>query len=189
MGDTNLGIRLKQAREKAKLTQSDVCPKAGISKPQIISNYERGASSPPLETLKALSRLYGVSTDWLLFGQEYTIKNVDLKTFLHFLIDHSEKFFRTAPGAFSGALCPKIGYNELSPEERRAFGVEPWSEHRVTTFFENWGKFLELKNSGALNQELYETCINGLIDEYAPEIQNLIDASEYISHLFDPDDI
>lgn len=71
MGNAELGNRLKQARERSGKKQSDVCEAVGIPKVQTLSAYERGVNSPPIETLKNLSRLYGVSTDWLLFGESY----------------------------------------------------------------------------------------------------------------------
>lgn len=68
MGDKELGIRLKTARENAHLTQASVCDLLNIPKTQTLSAYERGVNSPPLDILKELVRLYGVSTDSLLFG-------------------------------------------------------------------------------------------------------------------------
>lgn len=72
MGDIELGFRLKQAREKNKLTQEEACQKADIAKVQMLSSYERGVNNPPIETIKKLSRIYKVSVDSLLFGEDNT---------------------------------------------------------------------------------------------------------------------
>lgn len=71
MGDEMMGFRLKQARERAGLTQDAVCQKIGLANNQSVSSYERGTTSPPVETLKKLCRLYGVSADYLLFGESH----------------------------------------------------------------------------------------------------------------------
>ena len=60
-----LGKRLKTARNNAKLTQVDVAAYLNIIR-QTYSAYETGRSTPNPETLNMLSKLYDVSTDWLL---------------------------------------------------------------------------------------------------------------------------
>lgn len=71
MADKDIGIRLKAARENAKLTQAKACEALKIPKSQTLSAYERGENSPPIETLKGLSKLYQVSIDWIVFGEDH----------------------------------------------------------------------------------------------------------------------
>lgn len=52
-----LGTLLKEYRLKAQLTQHDLAQKFGYSTSQFISNWERGVSQPPMETLVQLSAL------------------------------------------------------------------------------------------------------------------------------------
>lgn len=66
-----VGERLKFARERVKLKQKEVCEYVEIPKIQTLSAYERGVNSPPIETLKKLSRLYHVSIDWIVCGEEF----------------------------------------------------------------------------------------------------------------------
>lgn len=54
---------LKQAREKAELSQRQVADELGYQSAQFISNWERGISSPPMKTLKRLGELYHVSAE------------------------------------------------------------------------------------------------------------------------------
>ncbi|MED2942869.1 helix-turn-helix transcriptional regulator [Bacillus swezeyi] len=61
----SLGKRLKEARKKRGLSQIEVAQKLNISN-QVISNYERDFRDPDTKTLKQLSDLYNVSTDYLL---------------------------------------------------------------------------------------------------------------------------
>jgi transcriptional regulator with XRE-family HTH domain len=59
MKDTSkLAQYLKDSRLKAGLSQSDVAQALRYSSPQFISNWERGVSSPPLDTLSKLIELY-----------------------------------------------------------------------------------------------------------------------------------
>ena len=62
-----LHTRLKEAREKAGLTQKALAEKSSVSK-QAISNYERDRI-PTLESLVAIAETLNVSVDWLL-GKE-----------------------------------------------------------------------------------------------------------------------
>jgi len=50
-----VGLFLKNAREKAGLTQHDVAQQLGYSTPQFVSNWERGISLPPLDVLPRVS--------------------------------------------------------------------------------------------------------------------------------------
>ena len=53
-----LGQLLKELREKAGLCQRQVAHGLGYGTPQFVSNWERGASNPPVTALKKLCRLY-----------------------------------------------------------------------------------------------------------------------------------
>lgn len=61
-----LGEFLQARRIKAGLSQGDVATKLGYSSPQFISNFERGLCAPPLNKLKMLLQLYGLSGDEVL---------------------------------------------------------------------------------------------------------------------------
>lgn len=69
MADIELGKRLKNAREQAKMTQQQVCSALNIEKVQTLSAYETGKNSPPIDKLKQLITLYKADTHWILFGE------------------------------------------------------------------------------------------------------------------------
>ena len=48
---------LKEKRVQSGLSQKDVAEKLGYSTSQFISNWERGISHPPLNTLRSLSQI------------------------------------------------------------------------------------------------------------------------------------
>jgi transcriptional regulator with XRE-family HTH domain len=62
--NNTLGARLKEAREKKRLTQMEVAKKLGISN-GTLSGYERNYRDPDTNILAKLSALYEVSVDWL----------------------------------------------------------------------------------------------------------------------------
>lgn len=60
-----LGRRIKQARENAGLTQTELAARLDCT-PQHISAIERGAKTPRLDTFVALANILQVSADALL---------------------------------------------------------------------------------------------------------------------------
>ncbi|MDO6450552.1 helix-turn-helix domain-containing protein [Oceanobacillus profundus] len=65
-----LGERLRISRMRKKLTQIQVAKKLNISNISL-SSYERDTTDPDTRTLKKLSELYEVSTDYLLGLTDY----------------------------------------------------------------------------------------------------------------------
>lgn len=68
-----------KAKDAAKLLNAD---------PTTLSSYERGINEPPIDTLLNLSKIYKVSIDYLISGQEFKIsfKNEEIESFLKYLI-------------------------------------------------------------------------------------------------------
>lgn len=60
-----LGERLKKARKRKGMSQAAVCAAIGISD-KALSRYETNAASPAPDTLQKLSRLYDVSSEYIL---------------------------------------------------------------------------------------------------------------------------
>jgi len=60
---------LKACRKAGNLTQNDVAEKMGVT-PQAISKWERGESLPDISLLTDLAKLYGVSVESILNGNE-----------------------------------------------------------------------------------------------------------------------
>lgn len=61
----NFNLRLKQLRQRHKLTQSELAMILGL-KPTAISNYESKRNEPSFDKLIALSKYFDVSCDYLL---------------------------------------------------------------------------------------------------------------------------
>ncbi len=61
--------RLKQLRTERKLTQRQVAMMVGVTR-STLSTYENQARYPSYDILVSLSRIYGVTTDYLLCKEE-----------------------------------------------------------------------------------------------------------------------
>lgn len=59
-------ISLASARVNAELTQKQVCEELNISKTTLV-NYEKGRTTPDIETGKKLSKLYGIPINNIKF--------------------------------------------------------------------------------------------------------------------------
>lgn len=64
----SLGSRLRRAREDKRLSQVDVFKKTGINN-KTLSRYENNGTEPDADSLKRLSELYEVTTDWIIGGE------------------------------------------------------------------------------------------------------------------------
>ena len=63
------GKRLKELRKQAGKTQEQVAEAVGLE-PGTISRIERGAKGMSIDSLLMFSEIYGVSTDYILKGDE-----------------------------------------------------------------------------------------------------------------------
>lgn len=68
-----LAERLKQTRERQKLTQRELAKKADITA-ATISAYEKGAKNPTLQNVIQLSEALNVSIDWLCGNENSNAK-------------------------------------------------------------------------------------------------------------------
>lgn len=62
---SGIDIKIKQLRTQRGLSQAALAKQLGISK-SVASSYETGVHLPPYDILVQLSKIFGVSTDYLL---------------------------------------------------------------------------------------------------------------------------
>lgn len=77
--------KLKYLREHQELSQAEVSAKLNMPK-STYSRYETGASEPNLKTLKALSKFFDVSIDYLLENENVIADREDVVDLNNFLI-------------------------------------------------------------------------------------------------------
>lgn len=69
----SIGDRIRSSRMAGKMSMQELADVLGKSKGNI-SEYEKGKYEPSAQTVIALSRVFHVSADWLLTGEEYNPK-------------------------------------------------------------------------------------------------------------------
>jgi transcriptional regulator with XRE-family HTH domain len=74
----NLNERIVINRKLINLSQEDLALKMNVSR-QAVSKWERGVTSPDIDNLVKLSRIFNVSVDELLKGQQLGANEVSLK--------------------------------------------------------------------------------------------------------------
>lgn len=62
--------RIALSRKKAGLSQEQLGEKLGVSR-QAVSKWESGQTNPDVAYVTEMCRLFGVSADWLLLGEEH----------------------------------------------------------------------------------------------------------------------
>lgn len=77
-------------RRSRGLSQAQMAAALGIS-PSAIGMYEQGRREPSLDTVVALSRFYGVSTDFLLTGNPTPGEEAKLKGLLEERLDAAQR--------------------------------------------------------------------------------------------------
>lgn len=74
-----IGVKLKEARLRAGLTQENVAEEIQVTR-QTISNWETEKSFPDIVSVIKLSNLYNISLDKLLKGDEKMIEHLEKST-------------------------------------------------------------------------------------------------------------
>lgn len=150
MGDTSFGMRLRMARERAGLKQSDVCETLGIQKVQTLSAYERGVNNPPIEVLKELSLQYGVSVDSLLFGENnLPAPKKTTEEYVRLLVEaavHLDMEFVVKEDA--------LGVNTKYYLDMNSLGFQDFGQ-----FVSRWSTLRTLAENGTLSKEEYASVL------------------------------
>ena len=152
----SIGSRLRIAREKTGLTQKEVAERLNIPKYQTISAYENDKNSPKLDTLKDLCRIYGVTSDYILFGSEKSVIKSN-KDYLMQFVEAADYFgFRvTAPMETQERTLDKP-----FPKSIRAVEVYPFANPQFDTedfdaFLSRWHDLRSVLDNGTIEHDTY----------------------------------
>lgn len=176
--EENLGSRLRKARDRMGKSQNEICELAGIPKVQTLSSYERGVNSPPLDALKRLSEIYEVSTDYLLFGEEYAARTAkNDKYYLSQLVYAADKLHLPVRPLNDKQDMPwdnrpcSIVLGDQIPLDSEASSI-------VGSFIDKWIRLRNAKASGAIDWDDYDSIIAKRLDEVPDDIEFLSSIGE-----------
>lgn len=97
-----LGEKLKALRKKSGMSQEQLAEKLSVSR-QAITKWERGAGTPDIENMMAISDLFGVSVDELLSNEKATKEATDFlfESVTEYDIDEPKRYDMKFGGAKS----------------------------------------------------------------------------------------
>lgn len=106
-----LSQRLKELRLNQQLSQVDIAEKLGISN-GLYNKYEKKGVNPPYEILQKLSKIYGVSVDYIL-GND-TVPNEAATSPTHIEFSRNLKALRTKKGVTQQQLANTLRVDKTS---------------------------------------------------------------------------
>lgn len=118
----SMGARLRAAREAKKMTQKEVRKATSVSSLPYYENDERNMSA---YTIKTLAEFYGVSTDWLLYGDEKEPPQQDALVMLILALDR-------LGGSIKGAgTIGSLTIELQASEEKQRWLISEWMRLRT----------------------------------------------------------
>ena len=163
--------RLKFARQKAGLTQSDLASMTNLS-PTIISAYENPKSeqgkNPTLNNVFILSRELGVSIDWLCGLSDDSSSDRDKLSStafirsIMFLIDHSEYIAITDNDFDNDSICLKI----CVPKDVDIKKYEYLKTPLIGDFIQEYVEIKKVMKMNDIPQHIKDSLIEALINKY-----------------------
>lgn len=120
-----IGLRLKVARENAGKTQLQVAEYFGVTK-GTVSAWETGKGMPDAARLRALAKLYKISSDAILFEDSLTSEAMQLGAQFDNLNDQQQKMFRAMWLAyFEQAMSDEDVKRRLPPVPNDSQPIKP----------------------------------------------------------------
>lgn len=126
INNVEVGKRIRELREKHGLTQDALAEILSVG-PNVVGCYERGEYGPSKEVMIRLSRYFGVSSDYLLYGGEVDFRDI-MERINHFSdVDKMKVIIRLMYYFMKGKTLNEESGNELAEMKsmfERLFGAE-----------------------------------------------------------------
>jgi len=148
--------RLKQARNRLRMTQANLAEKSGLSYASI-SAYEKGAKTPNIIIASALAKVLCVSMDWLVgLDDNQTPQPSTLGDCARMMLEALKVWENQ-----SLASCIEM---DGSQYEWLTINL---SEDTTRTFVRDWAKVHEMYAGKVIDQEMYDAWIEKRLMELA----------------------
>lgn len=167
MASKDIGQRLREAREKAGLTQAQAVEKLGIPKAQTLSAYENGKNSPPLEKIGEMCVLYGVSTDYIILGKKNNYRNEKDA------VDHAEDLIAACD--YLGLSIEDYCYGDryyCSSDNYPAIILRNDNLNGFNKFSTDWRAIRNLKETRVLREDFYHDLMRSKAEQLRAEVNN-----------------
>ena len=184
-----LGERIALARKQAGLSQEQLGDKLGVSR-QAVSKWESGQTNPDVAYIVEMCRLFGVSSDWLLLGEEHAGETPPAKCpACGGIVTPLDKFCPNC--GFSLHSSGACSYTLLLYPADWLSPVEDLQKLSRSGFFDSSSPLCRPLNSleaEALTKEAPVILARGLSPRQADQILNLLSPSQEGYFFFYPDE-
>lgn len=157
--------RLKEAREKAKISQHVLAEEVGISVPSI-SAYENGTKAPNLETAFNIAAALNVSLDWIC-GNAGMSKKMTASEFLEAI--SLANIYLKPEGIYISDTKILDSDSEITGGPMPAVHVTFYGD-AITAFFDSFKAVKNLYEKKDITDDMYKTFVSSLIAQYAEHI-------------------
>lgn len=160
--------RFKKLRDDMNMTQKEFSDYIDLSQ-QVVSGYERGISSPALDTLVHIAKQCNVSTDWLLGLSERKENDLQTETYADVI-----KLFLKVEEALGNLIDITVAeYSNVGTEyEKPLFANIFIGTNIFSVFLFEWKKMIDLLNNGTIDIDVYNLWIEKSIVQYDYEIKD-----------------
>lgn len=154
--------RLKEARQKAGLTQAELAKKAEVT-PATISSYETApgnasnSKKASLDIAMSLAKSLNVSLDWLCGMDEQADKSNNITDFT------AKDYLYSLVRVITEMSCD---LEETIASGDRALNIVI-TKHPLINFINKINDLLKVYRAGTLTTDLYETCVDKIVDDYS----------------------
>ena len=134
-----LGSRIREARERKGLLQSELAALVGVKSSGIISNWEKDVNKPDSDKLVRLCKALDVSASYILdySGSDFVVTTSEQEIIEKYrtLDDHGKRVvdFLLNEEAARVAASKEQGHNHLTDEEAIALASQRYGSIRRTT--------------------------------------------------------
>ena len=134
-----LGSRIREARERKGLLQSELATLVGVKSSGIISNWEKDVNKPDSDKLVRLCKALDVSASYILdySGSDFVVTTSEQEIIEKYrtLDDHGKRVvdFLLNEEAARVAASKEQGYKRLTDEEAIALATQRYGSIRRTT--------------------------------------------------------
>lgn len=169
--------RLKETREKTKMTQKDFAELVG-STSATISAYENATKNPSLDLVITIAEKCEVSIDWLCgFTDEIKIKP-KVETY-------SDVVRLLLSLAANEDFEMKLGIDDgLGSKEYNGITID---DPTIKKFLEDWDKMKNLLENGSIDKELYNLWVEKTITKHDKKVQITLKIEGQYVHFDDND--